>query len=196
MHVNQGNLSSKRIAAIFHQREDSHLYFVFEARTGHQAYAITRSMAASQPDNEQDDDVGIGTRANQKRGFWEPNPGITNDFSHASPFPQKTSPSSLIPNGVRIGKTVNDAILWHNRLVHRAISTLQNAGIISKVDPPYLCKACVEGKQTKLPYRLYEHNAKRILWRVHSDMSRMSIPAVEKGYIYFITFIDDLSRYA
>ena len=53
---------------------------------------------------------------------------------------------------------------------------------------PHWCKSCVEGKQTKLPYRPYVHNAKR----VHLDMSGMSVP---ESYGYFITFIDDLSRY-
>ena len=35
-----------------------------------------------------------------------------------------------------------------------------------------------------------------MLWRVHSDMSGMSLPAADKSYRYFIKFIDDLSRYS
>src|SRR5437762_11248651 len=43
----------------------------------------------------------------------------------------------------------------HRFVTYRAISTLQKAGIMPKsvqIDPHW-CKSCVEGKQTKLPYR-------------------------------------------
>jgi Reverse transcriptase (RNA-dependent DNA polymerase) len=185
------------------------LYFVFEARTSHQAYAITRSKTASQRDDEQHDEqddkenwekehfpVGSANGPIRSHDFGD----LTLKSPAPSPtLPPATSPSSPTPNGVQIGETVDEAILWHNRLVHRAISTLQKAGIISKVieiDPHHFGKAYVEGKQTKLPYHPYTHTAKRILWRVHSDMSGMSIPGAKKGYLYFITFVDDLSCYA
>jgi transposase InsO family protein len=87
-------------------------------------------------------------------------------------------------------------ILRHNRLGHRAISTLQKAGIVPKSAQIGPWKACIEGKQTKLPYRRYGHNAKRTLWRVHSDMSGMSVPSIKTNHRYFVTFIDDFSRYA
>jgi hypothetical protein len=109
---------------------------------------------------------------------------------------ESPSPSPQLYNNDQIDPSTADAILWYNRLSHCAIRTLQKAGIVSKSAQIRPCKACIEGKQTKLPYRRYEHNAKRTLWRVHSDMSGMSVPLIKTNYRYFITFIDDYSRYA
>jgi len=162
----------------------NNLYFVFEAKSSHHANAVTRSMINDDEQVHEDAESRVENSWNQ--------PIRNQDSESQPPSPPSTS------NEVRTGENVDDAILWHNRLCHRAISTLQKAGIIPKMVQivPSWCKSCVEGKQTKLPYRPYEHKAKRTLWRVHSDMSGMTTPAAEKSYRYFITFVDDLSRYS
>lgn len=50
-------------------------------------------------------------------------------------------------------------------------------------------------KQTRLPYRQYEHTAHRPLWKLHPDMSGIQEPSLLDGYQYFITFIDDYTRH-
>ena len=119
------------------------LYFVFEAKSSHQVYAIKRTMTTNQRDSEQiDEDVDeeIQPIRNQESESLS-------SFASFSPSPT--------PNGVSTDETVDDAILWHNRLTHRAISTLQKVGIVPKsvqIDPHWY-KSYVEGKQMKLPYR-------------------------------------------
>ena len=138
----------------------NNLFFVFEAKSGHHAYAITRSMV--------NDEVRIGD--GDREGNSSLNQPIRNqDFEPPSQPSSKTSnevPIDKPASGENIDDAIDDAILWHNRLTHRAISTLQRAGIVPKSVQlnPHWCKSCVEGKQTKLPYRPYEHNAKRTLW--------------------------------
>ena len=171
-----------------------YLFYVFEARTSHEAYAITRSDTRRQ---RVDDDVGeifLLGESSQEPIRSRDSPHLR---SSSPPPPQIESPSYPSPPNIsQIDPTTADATLWHNRLVHRALSTLQKAGIVPKSAQIGPCKACIEGKQTKLPYHRYEHNAKRTLWRVHSDMSGMSVPSIKTNFRYFITFIDDISRYA
>src|SRR5438046_4189178 len=51
---------------------------------------------------------------------------IRNQESESLSSFASSSPSPT-PNGVSTDETVDDAILWHNRLTHCAISTLQKA---------------------------------------------------------------------
>lgn len=92
-----------------------------------------------------------------------------------------------------------DFNLWHRRLGHTSYRNLYKLGLIPHRNDPIVsfqaCDACAFAKQTRLPYRKYEHNAPRRLWRVHSDMSGIQEPSIVDGYQYFITFIDDYSRY-
>src|SRR5436309_4663090 len=96
------------------------LYFVFEAKSSHQVYAITRTMTTNQRDGEQiDEDVDEEIQSIRNQESESPS-----SFVSFSPSPT--------PNGVSTDETVDDAILWHNRLTHRAISTLQKAGSVPK----------------------------------------------------------------
>jgi transposase InsO family protein len=185
------------------------LFYVFEAKSGHQAHATTRSMTREQQDDEMSDDDEENNNENFSIMGSANQPIRGQDLRHPTPASPLSTPTSTEdsltetsnpePNEAPNDASIDDAILWHNRLVHRAISTLQNAGIVPKslqIRAIRPCKSCVEGKQKKLPYRRYEHNAPRTLWRVHSDMSGMSVPSIKTNYRYFITFVDDKSRYA
>ena len=57
------------------------------------------------------------------------------------------------------------------------------------------CEACLMGKMTKTPFTWHPEWARELLNIIHSDVcSPMSIPA-RGGYLYSVTFIEDLSRY-
>ncbi len=57
------------------------------------------------------------------------------------------------------------------------------------------CEACLMGKMTKTPFTGHVERAHDLLEIIHSDVcGPMSIPA-RGGYLYFVTFTDDLSRY-
>ena len=93
----------------------------------------------------------------------------------------------------------NSSILWHKRLGHisrNRIERLVKDGILENLDFTdfELCVDCIKGKQTK-------HNMKgatrssELLEIIHTDIcGPFSIPCFN-GERYFITFIDDLSRY-
>jgi len=56
-------------------------------------------------------------------------------------------------------------------------------------------ESCFEGKMTKRPCSAKRYRAKDLLELVHTDVwGPMSVPA-RGGYEYFITIIDDYSRY-
>ena len=93
----------------------------------------------------------------------------------------------------------NSSILWHRRLGHisrERIEKLVNEGILQNLDFTdfHVCVDCIKGKQTKHTKK----GATRInelLEIIHKDIcGPLSVPCFT-GEKYFITFIDDLSRY-
>ena len=57
------------------------------------------------------------------------------------------------------------------------------------------CEACLMGKLTRTPFTGHVERATDLLEIIHSDVcGPMSVPA-RGGYLYFVTFTDDLSRY-
>jgi transposase InsO family protein len=90
--------------------------------------------------------------------------------------------------------------LWHQRLAHMSYCNILNLGLISRrssskpIKSLQTCDACAFCKITRLPYRPYQHQAISPLWRVHSNMSGIQAMSID-GYQYYITFVDDYSRY-
>ena len=95
---------------------------------------------------------------------------------------------------------VSDIYLWHCRLGHinkNRINGLNQKEIFEIGDceslPTY--ESYLLGKMTKSPFTEKGERANELLGLVHTDVcGPMSISA-RGGYVYFITFIDDLSRY-
>jgi hypothetical protein len=93
----------------------------------------------------------------------------------------------------------NSAALWHKRLGHismKRIERLVSNDILKPLDFTNLneCVNCIKGKQTNK--RKYE--AKRcndVLELIHTDICGPFPKATRNGHRYFITFIDDYSRY-
>ncbi|RVW67331.1 Retrovirus-related Pol polyprotein from transposon TNT 1-94 [Vitis vinifera] len=91
----------------------------------------------------------------------------------------------------------DSSMLWHRRLGHisiQRIKRLVNDGVLSTLDFTdfHTCVDCIKGKQTNKSKK----GAKRstdILEIIHSDICCPSMDAY--GPKYFISFIDDYSRY-
>ena len=63
------------------------------------------------------------------------------------------------------------------------------------VAPFPVCESCLEGKMTNRPFKTKGNRAKDVLELVHTNLcGSMNIQA-RGGYEYFVTFIDDYSRY-
>ena len=96
--------------------------------------------------------------------------------------------------------SLNQTYLWHLRLGHinlRRIQRLVVDGPLGSlaVEPFPVCESCLEGKMTNRPFKAKGNRAKEVLGLVHSDLcGPMNIQA-RGGYEYFVTFIDDYSRY-
>ena len=69
-------------------------------------------------------------------------------------------------------------------------------GLISPLDVTALpvCEPCLEGKMTMRPFQAKGYRAKEVLNLVHTNLGG-PISTGARGYEYFITFIDDYSRY-
>ena len=79
----------------------------------------------------------------------------------------------------------------------KRIDRLVKSGVLPsfEVEPISICQSCLEGKMTKRPFSSKGNRAQGLLDLVHTDVcGPMSIRARE-GYRYFVTFIDDYSRY-
>ncbi|KAL6334275.1 hypothetical protein AAG906_014675 [Vitis piasezkii] len=93
----------------------------------------------------------------------------------------------------------NSSILWHRRLGHisrERIERLVKEGILQNLDFTdfHVCMDCIKGKQTKHTKK-GATRTNELLEIIHTDIcGPLSVPCFT-GEKYFITFIDDLSRY-
>ena len=70
-------------------------------------------------------------------------------------------------------------------------------GLLSPLDVTTLlvCKPCLEKKMIMRPFKVKGYRAKEVLDLVHTDLCGPMSTSVRGGYEYFITFINDYSRY-
>ena len=96
--------------------------------------------------------------------------------------------------------STNDAYLWHLRLGYinpNRIQRLIKDGLLEPLDfddfP--ICESFLEGKMTKRPFNAKGRRAQELLELVHTDVCGPMSTQAKGGYEYFITFMDDYSRY-
>ena len=94
----------------------------------------------------------------------------------------------------------NQTYLWHLRLGHinlDRIERLSKDGPLRELTVGTLpvCESCLEGKMTKRPFSGKGQRAKEPLELVHSDVCGPLNTQARGGYEYFVTFIDDYSRF-
>ena len=93
----------------------------------------------------------------------------------------------------------NSASLWHKRLGHISktrVERLVSDGILDSLDFTDfdVCIACIKGKQTKMK-KLGANRTKDVLEFIHTNICGPFPTASWNGQQYFISFIDDYSRY-
>ncbi|KAL5570402.1 hypothetical protein UlMin_026977 [Ulmus minor] len=94
----------------------------------------------------------------------------------------------------------NKTYLWHLHLGYIGLNKIQRLVkdkplSFLEVEPIPQCESCLEGKMTKRPFGSKGNRLEGLLGLVHSDIcGPMSIKA-RGGYEYYVTFIDDYSRY-
>ena len=90
--------------------------------------------------------------------------------------------------------------LWHSRLGHvnsRSLHRMVHLGIIPKfeIDFKKKCEVCVESKFARQSYKSVQEISNELLGLIHSDLCDFKFIATRGGKNYFITFIDDCSKY-
>ena len=92
---------------------------------------------------------------------------------------------------------VESSYLWHDRLAHinfNSLKLMKKLGLINFSDALDKCETCVESKMVKKPFPSVKRDSK-ILELIHSDICEFNGMLTRGGKRYFITFIDDCSRY-
>jgi hypothetical protein len=89
--------------------------------------------------------------------------------------------------------------VWHGRLDHVNYGTLHklvNLNLLPKfqIDANYKCETCVKAKLTRTPFHSIERSSDP-LELIHNDVCDLKLVQTRGGQKYFITFIDDCTRY-
>ena len=100
----------------------------------------------------------------------------------------------------RLKQTDNTTYMWHCRLGHigkKRMQKLHKDGILQSFDFKSFdkCEACLMGKLTRTPFTGHVERATDLLEIIHSDVCGPMSVTAHDGYLYFVTFTDDLSRY-
>ena len=95
---------------------------------------------------------------------------------------------------------ISQKYLWHFRLGHIGedrLIKLEKDGLLGPLtfEPYPVCESCLQEKMTKLSFVGQGERATEILVLVYIDVCGPFDVQVRGSYVYFITFIDDYSRY-
>jgi len=161
------------------------ILYVYEVETPHQTFAVeTRAQKQKMLVHDEDED--------------EEDFDSDSDYSVPDQSPpisdHQVSPSTPSSNPPQKRKKSSNEVDWHLRLGHTATSTLQRIFGRNYEPENTRCTACVIAKTTRSPFPKRREQSTQKLELVHSDLCGPNPPS-HGGNIYFITFIDDYSRY-
>ncbi|KAL0534469.1 hypothetical protein IC582_028760 [Cucumis melo] len=96
--------------------------------------------------------------------------------------------------------TANKASLWNQRMGHPSIETINSLQIPlflkpSTVDKMSHCTICPLAKQRKLSFTSNNHLSSNAFDLIHVDILRPFSTETYSGYSYFLTIVDDATRY-
>lgn len=91
--------------------------------------------------------------------------------------------------------------IWHMRLGHmseKGLSLLGEKGLLKNMKKPCMefCEHCVYGKAHRLKFSTRKHKSRGLLDYVHTDVWGPASVTSKGGSRYFVTYVDDYSRYA
>ena len=100
----------------------------------------------------------------------------------------------------QIHSNVNESEIWHSRLRHINFGCMKR---LAKMDliPSFTlakgskCHACVQAKQPRKPHKLAKERHLAPLELIHSDLCEMNDVLTKGGKKYFMTLIDDSTRF-
>ena len=96
--------------------------------------------------------------------------------------------------------TVEKTMLWHRRLGHvgeKGLWTLKNKNLVDGLNDCLdfdFCEHCIYGKQNRIQFYSSLNKSSCILDLIHSDVfGPVDVPSIGRS-VYYVSFIDDLSR--
>ncbi|WVZ99677.1 LOW QUALITY PROTEIN: hypothetical protein U9M48_044940 [Paspalum notatum var. saurae] len=98
------------------------------------------------------------------------------------------------------GGVNDDASLWHGRLCHVNFGLMKQLSSMSLI-PSFTfakgskCHSCVQSKQPRKPHKAAEPRNLAPLELIHSDLCKMNGVLTKGGKRYFMTLIDDATRF-
>jgi len=95
--------------------------------------------------------------------------------------------------------TVESCHVWHSRLGYanyRSLQRMVNLGLLPSfnIENGHKCEVCVESKFTRKSFPSVERNSE-LLDLIHSDVCDMKSTPTRGEKNYFVTFIDNCSKY-
>ena len=98
---------------------------------------------------------------------------------------------------------LSNDVLWHKRFCHLRINNMKNLvrnDLVKGIDCKFTCDSlfcsnCCDGKLHRMPFEPSEKRDRKPLELIHSDVCGPITPESSEGGKYFLTFIDDSSRY-
>ena len=97
-----------------------------------------------------------------------------------------------------INCNITDKTSWHYRLghpSHERLHVLRKQCHFIIVDTHHVCDTCSRAKQRKLPFTLSNTATSAIFDLVHFDIWETYSIISMQGFRYFLTIVDDYSRY-
>ena len=102
----------------------------------------------------------------------------------------------LVPVKVRVLTTsVDDSELWHQRLGHLNMQVVKKMIPDLKKNTKMKCKSCFQGKMARVAFGTSTSKHDELFGLIHSDVCGPFEENAIGGYRYYVTFIDDKSRY-
>ncbi|KAL0560635.1 hypothetical protein IC582_001044 [Cucumis melo] len=107
---------------------------------------------------------------------------------------------SMNANASSSAYLIESANLWHGRLGHvnfASIRKLKDLRLIntSETHETGKCSVCIESKFHKKPFKPVEYRTTELLELIHSDLADFRTTASRGGKNYYVSFVDDYSRF-
>jgi len=99
-----------------------------------------------------------------------------------------------------IHSSVNESEVWHSRLCHISFGVMSRLAKLNLIPTFTLakgskCHSCVQAKQPRKPHKAAEERHLAPLELIHSDLCEMNGVLTKGGKKYFMTLIDDSTRF-
>lgn len=178
------SLSGTCIDRIMHVRDHGDIPQYRRPQNLHSHVATTRSK------------FSLNTASNDPTPITEASRQRRSDPTHQSDSAPSALPPSVSSSPNTEPTKSSNSHIWHRRLIHASLRTIRKIASLNLPPDEIDCEPCDFAKAHKLPFPLRDPStwATEKLYRIHSDLCIVRIRSLGKS-IYYLTFLDELTRY-